>query len=215
MQAQTQAQPPTPHKQIRALHDSTAITVYQAYSSTIASAAVAAQKLNASPAFRTGTRMTWIKPSWAWMLYRAGYSYKDARQERILALRMTRADFVRLLERGVLTTHAHVAGVAAGEAKVKEKTNDVKVQWDPERSVRLDKLDYRSIQIGIPAGLCERWVEEMIVSIEDVTERARELKRVLDERPEVTGEELVQMGLVPVERPFDVPEELQRALGMV
>ncbi len=74
---------------IRADYDEETITVYQAYNRTIASAAVAEQKLNASPGFRT-TRMTWIKPSWAWMLYRAGYSYKDPGQERILALKMKR-----------------------------------------------------------------------------------------------------------------------------
>lgn len=56
----------------------------------------------------------------------------------------------------------------------------------------------------------------MIVGIEDVTDKARELKRVLDERGEgVTMEELVGMGLVPEEREFEVPEGVRRGLGMV
>jgi hypothetical protein len=76
-------------------------------------------------------------------------------------------------------------------------------------------LEYRSIQIGIPGGLSERWVEEMIVGIEDVTEKARELKRVLEERPEVTDDELVEMGLVPVEREFELSEELRKGLRMI
>src|SRR5690242_15389625 len=58
----------TPFRQVRADYDDETITVYQAYNRAIASAAVAKQKLNASPEFLT-TRMTWIKPSWAWMLY--------------------------------------------------------------------------------------------------------------------------------------------------
>ena len=57
-----------PYKQIRALYDSETITVYQAYSVGIASAAVEAQKLSASSKFKP-TRMTWIKPSWCWMMY--------------------------------------------------------------------------------------------------------------------------------------------------
>jgi hypothetical protein len=56
-----------PYRQIRALYDEETITVYQAYSSSIALAAVEHQKLNASPDFKLG-RMTWIKPSWCWMM---------------------------------------------------------------------------------------------------------------------------------------------------
>ncbi|KAK1755874.1 hypothetical protein QBC47DRAFT_381554 [Echria macrotheca] len=191
----------TPYRQIRALYDDETITVYQAYNTTIASAAVAHQKLNASPAFRT-TRMTWIKPSWNWMLYRAGYSYKDPGQERILALRMRHDDFIGLLRRGVQDPDT-------------DKLPEIRIQWDPERSVKLGRLEYRSIQIGIPASISEAWVEKMIVSIEDVTERARELKRVLDERPDIAIDELIELGLVPVERPFDIPDDLQKGLGMV
>jgi len=227
----------TPYRQIRALYDDETITVYQAYNRAIASAAVAAQKLHASPKFRP-TRMTWIKPSWAWMLYRAGYSYKDPGQERILALKMRHADFVGLLEKAVLTTHAAAvetpaetggssnneeavepgAGAKKGRRQRRDpaaKPPDVKVQWDPERTVRLGRLEYRSIQIGIPAAVSPEWTENWIVGIEDVTEKARELKRVLDERPDVTLAELVEMGLVPVERPFEVSESLQKSLRMV
>ena len=56
-----------PPRQIRAVFDSETITVYQAYPTAIASPAVKEQKLNASPEFKLG-RMTWIKPSWCWMM---------------------------------------------------------------------------------------------------------------------------------------------------
>jgi hypothetical protein len=58
----------TPYRQIRAVYDKETITVYQAYSASIAEAAVREQKLYASPDFLF-TRMTWIKPSWFWMMY--------------------------------------------------------------------------------------------------------------------------------------------------
>lgn len=56
-----------PYRQIRAIYDDKTITVYQAYSASIAVAAVREQHLNASPDFLLG-RMTWIKPSWCWMM---------------------------------------------------------------------------------------------------------------------------------------------------
>ncbi|KAK4213288.1 hypothetical protein QBC37DRAFT_316541 [Rhypophila decipiens] len=238
----TEANQPIPYKQIRAhLSDSTSssseneseqtITVYQAYNRAIAEAAVSSQKLNASPKFKVNARMTWIKPSWGWMLYRSGYSYKDSRQERILALKMRLNDFWNLLRRAELThtSEARFVGVRARasrrdqrkltEQQPREKSDKVKVQWDPERSIRLERLDYRSIQIGIPGSLTEKWCEEMIVGIEDVTDKARELKRVLDleaDRPwEWTElEELVRLGLVPGEREVQVPEDIRVLLGM-
>jgi len=57
-----------PYRQIRADYDEDSITVYQAYSESIAKAAVKEQKLYASPDF-SFNRMTWIKPSWCWMMY--------------------------------------------------------------------------------------------------------------------------------------------------
>jgi hypothetical protein len=192
---------PTPYRQIRAHYDDELITVYQAYSNSIASAAVSQQKLSASPDF-SYTRMTWIKPSWSWMCYRSGYSYKDTRQAHILAIRMKHKHFVELL------SHAFVGHGAAPDKEV------VRVQWDPERTPNLGKLPYRSIQIGIPRNLSRKWVEEWIVGIEDVSERARGLKRAVEENRKVSLEELVARGLVPVEKPFVVPEDIEKILKM-
>jgi hypothetical protein len=220
-----------PYRQIRAHYTPKTITVYQAYNAEIASAAVAEQRLDASPLFKPG-RMTWIKPSWAWMLYRAGYSYKDVNQARILALTMSHDRFLQVLERGVLSTHVQHSPISGndsggttkrsrgknskgGNGADREKTTDVRIQWDPERNVRLERLEYRSIQIGIPGELRTVWVNEWIVGIEDVTEKARELKRVLDESPDITDRELEEMGLIPEERPFEIPKDLQTSLGMV
>ncbi|EXL74982.1 hypothetical protein FOPG_09943 [Fusarium oxysporum f. sp. conglutinans race 2 54008] len=198
-----------PYRQVRACYNDTTIIVYQAYKESIAKAAVDAQKLNASPDFKSG-RMTWIKPSWAWMMYRAGYSYKDPGQSRILALRMKHEYFITLLERGVLSSHAHKLN--PGEKR--ETTVDVRIQWDPERTAKLEVLPYRSIQIGIPGALSKQWANEWIVEIEDVTDKARELKRVIDERPGITDEELLNMGLIFEERPFEVPEAVHTKLEM-
>ena len=210
-----------PYRQIRALYDSEIVTVYQAYSVDIASAAVKAQKLSASSDFKP-TRMTWIKPSWCWMMYfspsipfvltahiliryRSGYSYKDSRQARILALRMKHANF-----RSLLAT----ATLSHGSDSETAEHDQARVQWDPERGPRLERLEWRSIQIGVPIGLVNVWVEEWIEGIEDVTHVAREMKDALDADPTLGEEDLVARGLIPIERDYQVPEELRRHLGM-
>lgn len=225
----------TPYREIRASFDSQTITLYQAYSPNIAIPAVENQKLNASKSFSV-TRMTWVKPSWNWMMYRSGYSYKDERQTRILAIKMTHESFQGLLRRAVLTYEngasktKEVEGETEIEAsgrgdKSRERENgtkldkgskspDVKVQWDPERTVRLERLPYRSIQIGIPGALVSEWVEEWIVGIEDVTEKARRLKKTLDEDQRVTVEGLLKGGLIPEERVYELPDDLKSLLAM-
>lgn len=195
-----------PYRQIRATYDEQCITVYQAYSAAIAVPAVTQQKLSSSSSF-SFDRMTWIKPSWCWMMYRAGYSYKDERQAHILAIRMTHQNFQHLLSFAVVEK-------IADNPNVRGMSQPVRVQWDPERSPRLAVLPYRSIQIGIPRELSQVWVEQWIEGIEDVTLRARELKAALEADPDVTWNELCQRGLVPEERPYEVPEELRKILKM-
>lgn len=187
---------------IRAIYDQTTITVYQAYPASIATAAVASRSLTASPHFKLG-RMTWIKPSWCWMLYRSFYSFKEPRQAHILAIQMTREGFDTLLRNASLTSETSSA----------DASRAARVQWDPERDARLGKVDgVRTIQIGIPKELVQMWATEWIVVISDVTERARLLKETLDAEPDVTDATLVKRGLLPVEQEYHLPEDIVRIL---
>ena len=136
--------------------------------------------------------------------YRCGYSYKDQGQERVLALRMTHRHFQDLLANACLSSHVSEA----------TQPNQTRVQWDPERGPRLEKLTYRSIQIGIPASRCKQWVDGEIESIEDVTHRARELKVAVETEPRTEIEDLVRLGLVPLETEYALPEALAQHLGM-
>ena len=199
---------PIPFRQIRALYDEDTITVYQAYSAEIAIAAVAEQRLNASPAFQTGTRMTWIKPSFCWAMYRSGYATKDERQTHILAIKMTQGNFRKVLREAVVCDE--------GPLSSEQKRARVRVQWDPERSARLGMLKHRSIQIGLGKGIVKEWVEGMIESIEDVTDTATSLKRAVDDpdKDDWKMEDCVKAGLVPVEKEYDLSDELRRILCM-
>ncbi|KAG5636885.1 hypothetical protein H0H81_006504 [Sphagnurus paluster] len=139
--------------------------------------------------------------------YRSGYSYKDKNQEHILALKMKHEHFRELLSFASVTTNGHLTE--------EEKAKPVRVQWDPERSPALDALPYRSIQIGISAAISPTWIEQWIVSIEDVTATARALKAAIDDDSEWTLGDLVLRGLVPLELEYEITEELKTILKMI
>src|SRR4029079_17096060 len=116
-------------RQIRASFDAETIVVYQAYSSAIAEAALAAGRFVAPFSF---SRMTWIKPSFLWLMHRSNWA-RNPGQERILAVRITRAGWVQALSQAVLTSPDPAThGGAAAWGKAFESAA-VHVQWDPER----------------------------------------------------------------------------------
>src|SRR5271157_3733689 len=86
--------------EIRADFDRETIAIYQAYSPAIADPALTAQRFVAPFSFH---RMTWIKPSFLWMMHRSNWGQKSG-QERILAVRITRAGWEKALSLAVLTS---------------------------------------------------------------------------------------------------------------
>jgi hypothetical protein len=84
----------------RASYERTTIVVYQAYNDAIAEAAIQAGRFVAPLSVQ---RMTWIKPSFLWLMERSGWGTKS-NQERILAVRITRAGWERALSLAVLTS---------------------------------------------------------------------------------------------------------------
>lgn len=133
-------------RQVRADFDGDTIRVYQAYPAAIADAALAAGRFVAPFSF---TRMTWIKPSLRWLVHRSNWARKPG-QERVLAVRVTRAGWEQALSRAVLTApEPAIHGSAAAWSAVFEQA-DVHVQWDPERTLRGAALNQYSIQVGTP-----------------------------------------------------------------
>ncbi|MEQ1812186.1 MAG: DUF4291 family protein [Terricaulis sp.] len=80
-----------PEREIRAYYTDATIRVYQAFSDQIADTAIKHQTF-VSPPFSMN-RMTWIKPSFLWMMYRACWRFKDPGQRRILAIDITHEGF--------------------------------------------------------------------------------------------------------------------------
>ncbi|MDP1921455.1 MAG: DUF4291 domain-containing protein [Myxococcales bacterium] len=186
--------PNVPTLQLRALADARTITVYQAYSHAIADAALEAQRFVAPFSFE---RMTWVKPSFLWMMERCGWATK-ANQERVLAVRLHRRHFDALVAMAV-PTHFDPRWDATHEAwRARLATARAHVQWDPERNARGAKLNHRTIQLGIGRALVKPFATEWLAGLDDVTPLVTKLRGLRRE-----GEWDLVERLLPVERPYD------------
>lgn len=179
--------------QIRAMYDNDTIRVYQAYSDVIADHALFHGKF-LPPLFKM-ERMTWIKPSFLWMMYRSGWGLKDAGQKRILAIDITCKGFDWALAHSCLS-HADPS-MSTDEWEQLKSKSPVRIQWDPERNLLLQPLPYRAIQIGLCREAVKLYTSQWIRKITDVTPLAHQihscvLKDHFDEA----------RNLLPNERPY-------------
>jgi len=164
-----------PQHQIRAVYDERTIRVYQAYNNEIADAAVARGTF-VSPPFKMA-RMTWIKPSFLWMMYRAGWGYKDEGQRRILAIDVSREGFGWALEHSC-PSHPDPSMSKEDWVRLKDRV-PVRIQWDPERDLRLYPLPYTSIQVGLSKAAVDLYINEWIQKITDITDVAHAIHDLL------------------------------------
>ncbi|ELZ5577652.1 DUF4291 domain-containing protein [Escherichia coli] len=191
--------------EIRADYNQHTITVYQAYNDAIADVAVRDGRFGASFSFN---RMTWIKPSFMWMMERSNWGLKKD-QQHILAIRIKRTFFDTLLEQAVLTTpEAHVYP-HAGIWKTLFAQANVYVQWDPERSINGKKLEHRSLQLGISRNLISQFNEDAIVAIDDLTPLVRKCHNLL-----INGKTTQAKSFLPPEKIYPVSAAARKALGM-
>ena len=155
-------------QEFRADWDEHGVWFYQTFKDSIADWALENQRLG-GPEFRP-SRMTWIKPSFGWVLYRSGYATKH-NQERILKIKVGHEALAQVLSR-CACGHGH--GGTKG-----------RVQWDPERDILTpaDKgreprkmLYRRAIQIGLSKELSETYVDN-IRAVEDVTELSHRIEK--------------------------------------
>ncbi|MFB4298379.1 DUF4291 domain-containing protein [Actinomadura sp. NTSP31] len=191
-------------REIRALHDRDSITVYQAYTPEIGRPAV--QHGTFVPPF-SRTRMTWIKPSFLWLMARSNWARKPG-QEAVLAVRITRAGWEEALAQAVPTDPDRRVFRDSEEWRRRFAQALVHVQWDPERSIGGGKLEARSIQIGLSRHIVDRYVDDWILGIEDRTPLARKIHGLLQ-----AGRRAQAKALLPKERPYPLPPALARNIG--
>ncbi|MFI1971963.1 DUF4291 domain-containing protein [Streptomyces cinnamoneus] len=191
------AGPALPARQIRARHTDSTITVYQAYTPGIG---VPAARDGRFPASWKRDRMTWIKPSFLWMMYRCGWGTKEG-QETVLAVEISREGFEWALDHSCLSHYDRRIHPDETAWKRQLKRSPARVQWDPERDLRLNPLPHRSLQLGLAGDASRRYADEWTVGITDVTALAAEVHRRVRE-----GDLDGAASLLPDERPYPLDD---------
>jgi len=195
----------TRSREVRATFTTGAVIVYQAYGHDIADASLAAGRFS-GPFSRS--RMTWIKPSLLWACYRSGWATKPA-QERLLEVTLSRQGFDALLSTACLASfEADVHGTREG-FKEQLTSSPNRVQWDPERGLRLEEMpSVRSLQLGIGSACVPDFVDTHCLQIRDLTE----LTHTIRDRVEAGDVEAAHR-LLPQTSVYPLPAEVARRLG--
>ncbi|MEU2037678.1 DUF4291 domain-containing protein [Nocardia niwae] len=196
--------PDEPPRRIRAVYDEHTIVVYQAYSAEIAEPAVAAGTFVAP--FRR-ERMTWIKPSFLWMIYRCGWASKPG-QERVLAITITRSGFEWALAHACLSHYERTLFPDREVWAERLRASPVRLQWDPERDLALRPLSYRSLQVGLGDIAVDHYLDHWITGIRDVTGDVRQLRTMV-----AAGKLEAAARALPEARPYPLPATVAAAIG--
>lgn len=198
--------------------DDEGVFVYQAYCDEIADWALDNQRFG-GPRF-CPKRMTWIKPSFGWVLYRSGYGHKHG-QARVLKMKLSHDALAEILGHCQIVDTNKATRSEGGE-KDRDVSNGV-VQWDPDRDIMSgdDKkkeprrlLRRRAIQIGLKGRLSELYVQS-VLSIQDVTALAQRIGQAHQSKKRDAMETLVPE--LPTERHYmpKCSERRLRELGML
>lgn len=190
--------------EIRADYDSSTIVVYQAYPPEIGRPAVEHGRF--VPPF-SRSRMTWIKPSFLWMMERSDWGRKTG-QEMVLGVRITRDGWEEALAQAVLSNADPRVYRDTGEWRTAFFGAAVRIQWDPERTLSGQKLEARSIQVGLGRRIVGRYVDDWITGIEDLTPLIGKIRQLVDE-----GAAAQATDLLPGERVYPLSPQLRRRIG--
>lgn len=189
-------------KRILAAYDENGVLVYQAFEPRIVQAAVAKGTFGVG---FTRDRLTWIKPSFGWMLHRSDYATKH-RQEAVARIRISHEGFIAILRQAVPTHYDATLFSDEIEWSRRLDRSEVRYQWDPDRDLRGVRLERRAIQLGIRGETVHRYVDEWIIGIEDVTELAHTIGAESRKRRPCFPD-------VPTEHEYPVTEDLWYGLG--
>jgi hypothetical protein len=69
-------------------------------------------------------------------------------------------------------------------------------------------LPYRSLQVGLCGEAVDRYVDEWIVNLTDITASVHTMNSLL-----CAGDESAARALLPLERPYPLPPELAASVG--
>ncbi len=153
-------------KFIIAQYDRDSIIVYQAFKDTIAEYAVKNQKFGGSD--YDFNRMTWLKPSFLWMMHYSAWGRKE-NQENVLAIRVSKKGFNEILRLAVITTYYKHIYPDSEVWKAELEGSDVQLQWEPYHDLFDNKTDRKAVKIGLKGEVLRRFNEEWIMEIKNIT----------------------------------------------
>lgn len=168
---------PKKGRHILAQFDLSSIYVYQAFRPSIAGYAVEHQKFGGDFSYQ---RMSWIKPTFLWMMYRSGWATKVG-QERILAIRLPRSFFDELLLAAVPSSYDSARYATHEEWQRHVSASEVRLQWDPDHDPAGRPLERRAVQLGLRGDALKRYGTTELLSVTDITEFVAEQRDHLDD----------------------------------
>ncbi|MER5688877.1 DUF4291 domain-containing protein [Streptomyces sp. NPDC002205] len=136
------------------------------------------------------------------MMYRCGWGTKPG-QEAVLAVEITREGFEWALRNASLSSYVRGLHPDRSTWQRQLKRAPARVQWDPERDLRLQPLSYRSLQLGLSGEAVRRYADEWTVSISGVTPLTHEIHALVS-----SGDLDSATQLLPQEREYPVADEL-------
>ena len=158
---------PKDGKKIIGQIDGENIIVYQAFNPNISKYAVENQKFGGE--HYSFTRMSWIKPGFLWMMYRAGWASKE-HQQNILAITLPMKHFKTILYEATISSYESEIYSTHEEWKSELEKTEVRLQWDPDHDPFGKKQERKAIQLGMKGNILKKFCTEWIVKIEDVTD---------------------------------------------
>ncbi len=168
---------PVTGRHINACVDGEYIAVYQAYRKSIAEFAIKEQRLD-GPDFNLN-RMSWIKPSFLWMMFRSGWAQKEG-QERVLQFWIPKAFFDKILSTTVISSFSEEYYPEHEQWKRELADSESRLQWDPDHDPLGKPLARKTIQLGLKGSLLKDFSSSSI-RIDDITSFVKEQYRyVLD-----------------------------------
>lgn len=157
---------PSSGRYILAQFNNDSIVVYQAFRPSIGNFAVKHGYFGGEFSLN---RMSWIKTSFLWMMYRSGWGTK-ADQEVILAIWLKRWAFDDILAAAVPSSYLPELYLSKDEWQQAVKQSSVRLQWDCDYDPCRKPIDRRAIQLGLRGKFLSRYAQDWIVDIEDISE---------------------------------------------
>lgn len=195
---------PSSGRQLVAQVEGENIIVYQAFNPAIADWAVTHQKFG-GPAY-SFTRMSWIKPGFLWMMYRAGWATKE-NQERILAMSLPMTYFKTILSQATISSFKEDFFSTREEWQQAMAKSEVRLQWGPDHDPQGAPQQRKAIQLGLKGKILQQFCTEWISEIKDITPFVKQQHQLLLQGGEID---------IPVEQIINLDNAiLEKQIGIL